>query len=107
MQKDAELTFKASRPAGDPNKLAEFEHALAELKAAHTLFSQLAEMDKRHNPIDREKLKIHKQFCEQVYSQAQVSQQPGSVRACCAWHHSSQGTASLPVCIAQTALYCK
>ena len=73
MQKDSELTFKADRPTGDPNKLPDYEHALAELKAAHVLFSQLAEMDRRHNPIDKKKLQTHKQYCEQAYSQAQVS----------------------------------
>lgn len=83
MQKDSELTFKTDRPTGDPNKLPDYEHALAELKAAHVLFSQLAEMDRRHNPIDKKKLQTHKQYCEQAYSQAQVSLQPiCSIAAC-------------------------
>ena len=83
MQKDSELTFKADRPIGDPNKLPDYEHALAELKAAHVLFSQLAEMDRRHNPIDKKKLQTHKQYCEQAYSQAQVCCSTVSCELCC------------------------
>ena len=90
MQKDSELTFKADRPIGDPNKLPDYEHALAELKAAHVLFSQLAEMDRRHNPIDKKKLQTHKQYCDQAYSQAQVSCSTVSCERCCLLWRSLQ-----------------
>ena len=73
LQKDSEITFKAERPAGDANKLADYEHALAELKAAHTLFLQLARLDRRHNPIDTKKLETHQKYCEQAYLQGEVS----------------------------------
>lgn len=73
LQKDSELTFKAERPAGDPNKLGDYERALAELKAAHTLFMQLSRLDRRHNPIDMKKLQTHQQYCERAYHQGEVS----------------------------------
>ena len=76
LQKDSEITFKADRPAGDTNKLTDYEHALAELKAAHTLFMQLARLDRRHNPIDTKKLETHQKYCEQAYLQGEVSQKP-------------------------------
>ncbi len=72
MQKDSENTFKAERPAGDPNKLAEYERALQELKAAYTLFARLLQLDRRHNPIDIKKLQTHKQYCEKAFAQAEV-----------------------------------
>lgn len=72
VQKDSEITFKTDRPAGDPNKLADYERALAELKAAHQLFVQLSHLDRRHNPIDLKKLQTHQQYCEQAFLQAQV-----------------------------------
>ncbi|KAL3140102.1 hypothetical protein ABBQ38_004382 [Trebouxia sp. C0009 RCD-2024] len=71
MQKDSEITFKTDRPAGDPSKLADYERALAELKAAHQLFVQLSHLDRRHNPIDLKKLQTHQQYCEQAFLQAQ------------------------------------
>lgn len=75
MQKDSEITFKTERPAGDPNKLADYERALAELKAAHQLFMQLSQLDRRHNPIDLKKLQTHQQYCAQAFLQAQVTGQ--------------------------------
>ncbi|DBA73696.1 TPA: hypothetical protein ACH3X2_009676 [Trebouxia sp. C0005] len=71
MQKDSENTFKAERPAGDPNKLPEYERALQELKAAYTLFARLLQLDRRHNPIDIKKLQTHKQYCEKAFAQAE------------------------------------
>jgi hypothetical protein len=71
-QKDSENTFKAERPAGDPNKLPEYERALQELKAAYTLFARLLHLDRRHNPIDIKKLQTHKQYCEKAFAQAEV-----------------------------------
>ena len=66
------MTFKAERPAGDPNKLPEFERAVSELRAAHQLFTRLMQLDRRHNPIDMKKLQTHKQYCEQAFAQAEV-----------------------------------
>lgn len=73
VQKDSEITFKAERPAGDPNKLADYERAMLELKAAHQLFLQLSHLDRRHNPIDIKKLQTHQQYCEQAFRQSQVA----------------------------------
>lgn len=73
MQKDSEITFKAERPSGDPNKLADYERAINELKAAHNLFVQLSHLDRRHNPIDLKKLQTHQQYCEQAFRQSQVA----------------------------------
>ena len=73
VQKDSEITFKAERPSGDPNKLADYERAVSELKAAHNLFVQLSHLDRRHNPIDLKKLQTHQQYCEQAFRQSQVA----------------------------------
>ena len=73
VQKDSEITFKADRPSGDPNKLADYERAVSELKAAHNLFVQLSHLDRRHNPIDLKKLQTHQQYCEQAFRQSQVA----------------------------------
>lgn len=73
VQKDSEITFKAERPSGDPNKLADYERAINELKAAHNLFVQLSHLDRRHNPIDLKKLQTHQQYCEQAFRQSQVA----------------------------------
>ena len=80
VQKDSEITFKAERPSGDPNKLADYERAINELKAAHNLFVQLSHLDRRHNPIDLKKLQTHQQYCEQAFRQSQVA---SLTSACC------------------------
>ena len=73
VQKEAEITFKAERPAGDPNKLPDYERAVSELKVAWNMFGQLSRLDRRHNPIDIKKLHTHQQYCNQAYIQAQVA----------------------------------